>query len=105
MKKHSTIIFICLFLFFNKKGEAQALPIYSQYMFNEYLINAAYSGTYDFTPVIINHRNQWIGFGKSTPKTSSISAHTGLGDHSAICLLYTSPRPRDRQKSRMPSSA
>ena len=26
------------------------------------------------------------------------------GDHS-ICLLYTSPSPRDRQKSRMPSSA
>ena len=23
----------------------------------------------------------------------------------AICLLYTSPSPRDRQKSRMPSSA
>ena len=22
-----------------------------------------------------------------------------------VCLLYTSPRPRDRQKSRMPSSA
>ena len=26
-------------------------------------------------------------------------------DHSTICLLYTSPSPRDRQKSRMPSSA
>ena len=25
--------------------------------------------------------------------------------HGAICLLYTSPSPRDRQKSRMPSSA
>ena len=25
--------------------------------------------------------------------------------HHAICLLYTSPSPRDRQKSRMPSSA
>ena len=25
--------------------------------------------------------------------------------HSIICLLYTSPSPRDRQKSRMPSSA
>ena len=24
---------------------------------------------------------------------------------SPICLLYTSPSPRDRQKSRMPSSA
>ena len=27
-----------------------------------------------------------------------------LGPHST-CLLYTSPSPRDRQKSRMPSSA
>ena len=25
--------------------------------------------------------------------------------HNATCLLYTSPSPRDRQKSRMPSSA
>ena len=29
----------------------------------------------------------------------------GGGAHSDICLLYTSPSPRDRQKSRMPSSA
>ena len=27
------------------------------------------------------------------------------GDEVEICLLYTSPSPRDRQKSRMPSSA
>ena len=26
-------------------------------------------------------------------------------DDNAVCLLYTSPSPRDRQKSRMPSSA
>ena len=26
-------------------------------------------------------------------------------DEGASCLLYTSPSPRDRQKSRMPSSA
>ena len=25
--------------------------------------------------------------------------------HNQFCLLYTSPSPRDRQKSRMPSSA
>ena len=29
----------------------------------------------------------------------------GLGDIIKNCLLYTSPSPRDRQKSRMPSSA
>ena len=28
-----------------------------------------------------------------------------FGDNNSICLLYTSPSPRDRQKSRMPSSA
>ena len=28
-----------------------------------------------------------------------------LADTVKICLLYTSPSPRDRQKSRMPSSA
>ena len=33
-----------------------------------------------------------------------ISAINQLG-LSVICLLYTSPSPRDRQKSRMPSSA
>ena len=28
-----------------------------------------------------------------------------LSDYNWTCLLYTSPSPRDRQKSRMPSSA
>ena len=35
---------------------------------------------------------------KFTASTASKRRH-------AICLLYTSPSPRDRQKSRMPSSA
>ena len=29
----------------------------------------------------------------------------GITEHAQDCLLYTSPSPRDRQKSRMPSSA
>ena len=31
--------------------------------------------------------------------------YVGVGGHYYDCLLYTSPSPRDRQKSRMPSSA
>ena len=34
--------------------------------------------------------------------TSNLSPKTA---HCYVCLLYTSPSPRDRQKSRMPSSA
>ena len=34
-----------------------------------------------------------------------IEINEKLFDEPEICLLYTSPSPRDRQKSRMPSSA
>ena len=34
-----------------------------------------------------------------------MKAHIGVDAHSGFCLLYTSPSPRDRTRSRMPSSA
>ena len=34
-----------------------------------------------------------------------ISNQSLANDHIGICLLYTSPSPRDRTRSRMPSSA
>ena len=36
---------------------------------------------------------------------NSLVMPTGHFDLSMICLLYTSPSPRDRTRSRMPSSA
>ena len=36
---------------------------------------------------------------------SVLDCTTGVSSALNICLLYTSPSPRDRQKSRMPSSA
>ena len=38
-------------------------------------------------------------------KTCSLAAENGHLECLKYCLLYTSPSPRDRQKSRMPSSA
>ena len=38
-------------------------------------------------------------------RATARASHTALVDASGSCLLYTSPSPRDRQKSRMPSSA
>ena len=45
--------------------------------------------------------------GASPTASDSVLAHYHgtLPDGSVFCLLYTSPSPRDRQKSRMPSSA
>ena len=67
-------------------------------MFNEYLINAAYGGTYFFTPVIINHRNQWVGFGDSAPQTSSLSIHSSLGKNNALgsSMIYDKTHPISR---------
>ena len=42
--------------------------------------------------------------GDDTPVGKFISKN-GPGVQQIACLLYTSPSPRDRQKSRMPSSA
>ena len=36
---------------------------------------------------------------------TSIYGQQAAFNYQVICLLYTSPSPRDRQKSRMPSSA
>ena len=41
----------------------------------------------------------------STDAEKSNPLFNGGLHHKANCLLYTSPSPRDRQKSRMPSSA
>ena len=38
-------------------------------------------------------------------KYPTLNAATAFSDIDKACLLYTSPSPRDRQKSRMPSSA
>ena len=35
----------------------------------------------------------------------TVTVLTSADTHPQTCLLYTSPSPRDRQKSRMPSSA
>ena len=41
---------------------------------------------------------QWIS-------QNLLAAVLGFAGVYVVCLLYTSPSPRDRQKSRMPSSA
>ena len=42
---------------------------------------------------------------KNNPKYSDLADSSNGVPISAICLLYTSPSPRDRTRSRMPSSA
>ena len=47
----------------------------------------------------------WIGWVSTNPADEKAMATFVSVEKLMNCLLYTSPSPRDRQKSRMPSSA
>ena len=52
--------------------DAQQLPIYSQYIFNKYLINPAVAGSDGYTSINLTTRQQWAGY-KGAPQTYSLS--------------------------------
>ena len=87
----------------NMLGMASALTTQNQYQ--------PYAGqmTAGFTPMqtqaFENVANQQIApqIGQATDMANQ--AGKGMLSTTGTCLLYTSPSPRDRQKSRMPSSA
>ena len=64
-------------------------------------------GTYYSTSVNINGiiHNSPINNASKVTGLLDLYANSATGNTNKTCLLYTSPSPRDRQKSRMPSSA
>ena len=71
MKKSLTIILVCLAAL----TKAQQLPIYSQYLTNDFILNPAIAGTKPYFPIQINSRSQWSGLGTIAPKTNTLSYH------------------------------
>ena len=51
---------------------AQQFPQYSQYLFNDYVINPAVAGSKSFYEAKINQRNQWVGI-TDAPRTLILS--------------------------------
>lgn len=58
---------------------AQQRPQYTQYIFNNYLLNPAISGIENYTDVKVGYRKQWVGI-NDAPQTSFVSANWKLGD-------------------------
>jgi type IX secretion system PorP/SprF family membrane protein len=56
---------------------AQQLPLYSQYLYNKFLINPAVAGSDGFTSLNLTAREQWVGYA-GAPRTFSFSAQTRL---------------------------
>lgn len=58
---------------------AQQYPVFSQYYFNELVINPAYAGNHVQLSLTSTYRNQWVNF-PGAPRTFSFSGHTSLYD-------------------------
>lgn len=58
--------------------KAQQRPQYTQYVFNNYILNPAISGIENYTDVKFGYRNQWRGIDQA-PITAYFSVHMPLG--------------------------
>jgi type IX secretion system PorP/SprF family membrane protein len=57
--------------------KAQQLPLFSQYMFNGFLVNPAVTGADGYTAVTLTAREQWLGI-KDSPKTHIVAFQARL---------------------------
>jgi type IX secretion system PorP/SprF family membrane protein len=55
----------------------QQLPLYSQYLYNKYLINPAVAGSDGYTSISMTAREQWVGY-SGAPRTFSFSWQTRM---------------------------
>ncbi len=76
MKK---FLLIALFGWLAVNAYAQQQAIYSQYIFNLYMVNPAYAGERDALSAALSYRAQWVGF-EGAPKTQNFSIHSPLSN-------------------------
>lgn len=73
MKKPLIFIFLLVTAF----SQAQQLPMYSQYFWNDYVINPAFTGLRNSTRIQLGYRNQWSGF-NGAPSTFTLGGHAPI---------------------------
>ncbi|MBL7784521.1 MAG: type IX secretion system membrane protein PorP/SprF [Chitinophagales bacterium] len=81
MKK--IVLAIALLIGIQHASEAQQQPRFSQYMFNQMVLNPAYTGSTETFSASLLGRYQWVGI-EGAPQTGTIGAHAALGDAKKI---------------------
>jgi type IX secretion system PorP/SprF family membrane protein len=69
------LVFISALIFWTAVAAGQQLPLYSQYLYNKFLINPAVAGSDGYTSFNLTAREQWIGY-SGAPRTYSFSGQT-----------------------------
>lgn len=92
------LAFISLFFLVVNLTFGQQLPLFSQYLYNKYLINPAVAGSDGYTSVSLTAREQWVGYG-GAPRTFSFSWQTRMLKKSFILKQTKLKRQIYRPKS------
>ncbi|MFZ5970320.1 MAG: type IX secretion system membrane protein PorP/SprF [Bacteroidota bacterium] len=77
MKRAKTRFLLLLLLASGITARAQQYPVFTQYYFNELVINPAYAGNHIQLSATAMYRNQWVNF-PGAPRTFSFTTHTAL---------------------------
>lgn len=84
------LVYIVLLIAVSIAAKGQQLPLYSQYLYNKFLINPAVAGSDGYTSVNLTAREQWVGY-EGAPRTFSFSMQTRMLKRSYI-LKQTNAR-------------
>jgi type IX secretion system PorP/SprF family membrane protein len=69
--------FILILFLIGNLTFGQQLPLFSQYLYNKFLINPAVAGSDGYTSVSLTAREQWVGY-SGAPRTFSFSWQTRM---------------------------
>jgi type IX secretion system PorP/SprF family membrane protein len=71
------LVFILILFLTGTLAFGQQLPLYSQYLYNKFLINPAVAGSDGYTSVSLTAREQWVGY-YGAPRTFSFSVQSRM---------------------------
>jgi len=90
MKKIILTMFAGL-LGFSYSGYAQQDPHYTQYMYNQSVVNPAYAGSKETLALGVLYRNQWTGL-EGAPQTLTLFGHSRVGKKVGVGISAISDR-------------
>ncbi|HET6227557.1 MAG TPA: type IX secretion system membrane protein PorP/SprF [Bacteroidia bacterium] len=79
---------ILLYIVISIAAQAQQLPLKSQYLQNDFMLNPAVAGSKEYIPITLSHRSQWVNF-EGAPMTQMLSVHGKLCGKNGLGLLIS----------------
>jgi type IX secretion system PorP/SprF family membrane protein len=87
LSTYKVILLLLLVTCMFKGTYSQQVPVYSQYMFNKFLINPAIAGSEGYVAFNLTAREQWVGF-KDAPYTHALCGQTRVSPRSWLNRVH-----------------